>query len=86
VGSDITLLEIRLLISQLEAGLRLPISAQAARALSRLAHLSGVESYFVTTGVVVSVPSFLARSPMALILVPDGTTNSTMRRLFAVTE
>ena len=29
---------------------------------------------FVSTGMVVSVPSFLARSPMALILAPAGTT------------
>ena len=43
-------------------------------------------AYFMSTGMVVSVPSFLARSPMALILAFCGTTNSTIPRLFEVTE
>ena len=39
--------------------------------------------YFVSTGIVVIVPSDLARSPMTLICWPCGTENSTIPRLLA---
>ena len=51
----------------------------------RLDLRAGQGDYLVSTGMVVSEPSFLARNPMALILAPGGTTNSTMPRLLAVT-